>query len=104
MDNLLLAKKSIFFKKLSPLDFNAILRCLNIRIKAFKSNEIIEYEGNPAKNAYLVLSGNLRTAFFDVNGTAIPIKDYSHDMFLGLNILILIFHSIKKSFMLQKIL
>lgn len=84
MDNLLLAKKSIFFKKLSPLDFNAILRCLNIRIKAFKSNEIIEYEGNPAKNAYLVLSGNLRTAFFDVNGTAIPIKDYSHDMFFGL--------------------
>lgn len=84
MDNLSLAKKSIFFKKLSPLDFNAILRCLNIRIKAFKSNEIIEYEGNPAKNAYLVLSGNLRTAFFDVNGTAIPIKDYSHDMFFGL--------------------
>ena len=84
MDNLSLAKKSIFFKKLSPLDFNAILRCLNIRIKNFKPNEIIEYEGNPAKNAYLVLSGNLRTAFFDVNGTAIPIKDYSHDMFFGL--------------------
>lgn len=84
MDNLSLAKKSIFFKKLSPLDFNAILRCLNIRIKNFKPNEIIEYEGNPAKNAYLVLSGNLRTAFFDVNGTAIPIKDYSRDMFFGL--------------------
>ena len=45
---------------------------------------LFEYEGNPAKNAYLVLSGNLRTAFFDVNGTAIPIKDYSHDMFFGL--------------------
>ena len=77
MDNLLLAKKSIFFKKLSPLDFNAILRCLNIRIKTFKSNEIIEYEGNPAKNAYLVLSGNLRTAFFDVNGNSLSIQDYS---------------------------
>lgn len=84
MDNLSLAKKSIFFKKLSPLDFNAILRCLNIRIKEYKPNEIIEYEGNPAKNAYLVLSGNLRTAFFDVNGTAIPIRDYSRDMFFGL--------------------
>lgn len=84
MDNLSLAKKSNFFKKLDPMDFNAILRCLNIRIKEYKANEIIEYEGNSAKNAYLVLSGNLRTAFFDVNGTAIPIRDYSKDMFFGL--------------------
>ncbi len=84
MSDLQTAKKSIFFKNLSPLDFTAILRCLNLRIKTYKPNEIIEYEGNPAKNAYLVLSGNLRTSFFDANGTAIPIRDYSKDMFFGL--------------------
>lgn len=84
MNNLSLAKKSRFFKKFDALQFNALLRCLNIRIKEYKANEIIEYEGNPVKNAYLVLSGNLRTSFFDANGTAIPIRDYSRDMFFGL--------------------
>ena len=72
MNYLNLAKHSSFFKDFELMDFNALLRCLSIRIKVYKAGEIIEYEGNIAKNAYLTLSGKTRTALIDENGKAIP--------------------------------
>ena len=84
MNYLNLAKHSSFFKDFELMDFNALLRCLSIRIKVYKAGEIIEYEGNIAKNAYLTLSGKTRTALIDENGKAIPCHDYTKDMIFGL--------------------
>ncbi len=84
MNYLNLAKHSAFFKDLDQMDFNALLRCLSIRIKSYKALEIIEYEGNIAKNAYLTLVGKTRTSLIDENGKAIPCQDYTKDMIFGL--------------------
>lgn len=84
MNNLAIAKKSKYFKELEQMDFNAMLRCLSVRIKEYKAGEIIDYEGNPAKYAYIVLTGRARTASFDEHGVAIPELDYTKDMIYGL--------------------
>lgn len=84
MNYLLKAKKSKFFKEYSQMDFNALLRCLNIRIREYKTCDIIENEGNSAKNIYIVLHGILRSNYIDVDGSSIPLNDYKKDMIYGL--------------------
>lgn len=84
MDNLNLAKKCILFKELEKMDFQALLRCLYVRIKTYKAQEIIEYEGSSAKNAYVILSGHARSAYFDEVGNALPGIDFFKDSIFGL--------------------
>lgn len=84
MNYLSVAKKSKFFKEYSQMDFYALLRCLNIRIRQYKSKDIIENEGNVAKNIYIVLQGVLRTYYIDEDGTSIPLDNYKKDMIYGL--------------------
>lgn len=84
MNYLSKARKSKFFKDYSQMDFNALLRCLNIRIREYKANDIIENEGNLAKNIYIVLQGILRSNYIDEDGTSIPLNDYKKDMIYGL--------------------
>lgn len=84
MNELELLKNSILFDDIEQMEFQALLRCLNIRIKSFKSGEIIEYEGNPAKHAYLILKGHARTIYFDENGNNIPGYEYLPNNIFGL--------------------
>lgn len=84
MEKLSRIKKCACFKGLDTLDFNALLRCLQIRVKRCKPGEIIEYEGSIPKYAYIVLSGRARTSAFDEHGVALIQIDYTQDMIFGL--------------------
>lgn len=84
MDNLSLLKKSKYFKELDNMDFNAILRCLQVRIKEFKQGDIIEYEGSPAKFAYIIIQGRARAISIDNEGTQTIIQDFEKDTIYGL--------------------
>ena len=84
MEKLSRIKKCACFKGLDTLDFNALLRCLQIRVKRCKPGEIIEYEGSTPRYAYIILNGRARTASFDDNGVALIQNDFTQDMIYGL--------------------
>ena len=84
MEKLAKIKKCACFKNLNTMDFNAILRCLQIRIRKYKPGETIEYIGATPKFVYIVLSGRARASSINENGTSLIHLDYTQDMIFGL--------------------
>ena len=80
-----LAKKTIYFKKLDDMNFNAIMHCLQARIVNFNKNDTIVNIGDKISYAYLILSGTARQSSFDEYGNLFIDLDFEKEGIFGLS-------------------
>ncbi len=79
-----LAKKTIYFKKLDDMNFNAIMHCLQARVVSYNKNDTIVNIGDKISYAYLILSGQARATSFDENGNLFINLDFNAGNIFGL--------------------
>lgn len=80
----ILAKKSIFFKKLDDMDFYAMMNCLRGRVQTYNKNDLIVRQGEKVTNAYLILSGETRSYYINKEGLEFINLDYTKGQMYGL--------------------
>lgn len=80
----ILARKTIYFKKLDDMDFYAIMNCLRGRVQTYKKNDYIVRQGEKVSNAYIILSGETRSYYIDKEGLEFISLDYSKGQMYGI--------------------
>lgn len=89
MKEIILARKTKYFKNLDDQNFNAILRCLNARIDSFSKGEFVVHMGDKISHAILVLSGSARSVTFDSEGNEYINLDFKKGNIFGINDIII---------------
>ena len=79
-----LAKKTIYFKKLDDMNFNAIMHCLQARVINVNKGDTVVNIGDKISYAYLILAGSLRSTSFDELGNLFINLDYEGGEIFGL--------------------
>ncbi len=76
-------KKSIYFKSLDEMDFNALMRCMESKLRAFKPGEEIVSIGDSVNDAFIIISGYTRAYSIDDEGNILLRLDYSKNNIFG---------------------